>query len=78
MFSTDELCSFLAETFDEDVTESFRKNKITGSTFMKLSEQQIEKMVTAIGDVVELRALQSRVKKELDLLAEPVCSLTCY
>ena len=44
----------LSTRFDEVVTESFRMNKISGHCFMKLSEQQMGRIVTAIGDVVEL------------------------
>lgn len=40
---------------------------------MKLSEQQLERLVVAIGDIVELQALQTRVKRKLNPLAEQVC-----
>ena len=43
--------------FDSEVVESFKSNKISGKRFMKLTETQIEKLVTAIGDVVELKGL---------------------
>jgi len=43
--------------FDSEIVESFKSNKISGKRFMKLTETQIEKLVTAIGDVVELKGL---------------------
>lgn len=71
--SIDDFCDFLSQiSFDEDVIELFRKNKISGWSFMKLTEQQLEKLVTAIGDVVELQALQTRVKRKTNPLAEQV------
>ena len=70
-----EFCDFLSTRFDEVVTESFRMNKISGHCFMKLSEQQMGRMVTAIGDVVELLELQSRVIKLLNPLSEQVSHL---
>ena len=70
-----EFCDFLSTRFDEVVTESFRMNKIGGHCFMKLSEQQMGRIVTAIGDVVELLDLQSRVIKLLNPLSEQVSHL---
>ena len=70
-----EFCDFLSTRFDEVVTESFRMNKISGHCFMKLSEQQMGRIVTAIGDVVELLDLQSRVIKLLNPLSEQVSHL---
>ena len=71
--SVEEFCEYLSVKFEEDVIESLRKNKISGKSFMKLSEQQLERLVVAIGDVVELQALQTRVKRKLNPLAEQVC-----
>ena len=61
--SVDEFCDFLSTKFDDDVVTTFRENKISGASFTKLSERQLEKLVTAMGDVVELQALQEKVKK---------------
>lgn len=61
-FSVEEFSSFLAEGFDEDVADTFEKNKISGSLFLKLSEDQLGRMVEAIGDVVNLKLLQGRVQ----------------
>ena len=45
---------------DEEVSAAFKKNKISGSVFLRLSEGQLGRMVEAIGDVVELQALLKR------------------
>lgn len=73
--TVEEFGEFLSAKFDHDVIESLRVNKVSGGTFMKLNEQQIGWMVTAIGDVVELIELQKRVNKLLNPLFEQVsCS----
>lgn len=61
-FSVKEFCNFLAKKFDKEIADTFEKNKISGSIFLKLSENQLERMVEAMGDVVSLQSLQSRVK----------------
>ena len=58
--SVDEFGDYLLEKFDEDVVEIMKKNKISGATFLKLSERQIESMIPAVGDVVELLDLQTK------------------
>lgn len=60
-FSVTEFAAFLATRFNLDIAEEFERNKMSGSVFLKLSENQIEKMVPAIGDIVELQSLQSRI-----------------
>ena len=62
-FSVREFSDFLAENFDDEVADSFKQNKISGSLFLKLSEDQLGRMVQAIGDVVNLTSLQSRIKE---------------
>jgi hypothetical protein len=64
-FSVKEFASFLAERFEECVSQQFEENKICGSIFLKLTEDQIGRMVDCIGDLVELQSLQSRVKEML-------------
>ena len=61
--SVDEFCDFLSTKFDDDVVTTLRENKISGASFTKLSERQLEKLVTAMGDVVELQALQEKIQK---------------
>ena len=58
-----QFCDYIAENFDEEVSDSFKRNKISGSVFLRLSEGQLGRMVEAIGDVVELQSLQSKVTK---------------
>ena len=53
-----EFAEFLGTKFDEDVVEAFRRNKISGSIFQLMSEEQITSLVTAIGDIIELQQLQ--------------------
>ena len=58
-FSVDELCSFLE-------AEGSRANPSQTAVF---GEQQLEEMVTVIGDAVEVKALQSHVKEEMKPIA---------
>ena len=60
-YSVGEFSDYLLEHFDPEVAAVFEKNKISGSSFMKLSENQIGRMVEAIGDIVELQSLQYRI-----------------
>ena len=39
---------YLANYFDQEVANAFEKNKISGSSFLKLSESQLGRMVEAI------------------------------
>ena len=64
--SVEDFASFLHDRFDEDVIDVMKKNKIAGTTFLKLSERQIEKMIPAIGDVVELMEMQARINSPRD------------
>ena len=61
-YSVKEFADYLADHFNAEIADSFEKNKISGRLFLKISEAQIEKMVEALGDVVELQSLQSRVQ----------------
>lgn len=62
--TVNEFSDFLADRFDKDVVDVMKRNKIAGSTFLKLSEMQIERMIPAIGDVVELRELQIKINSQ--------------
>ena len=62
-YSVEELHDFLILKFDEDLASAFRRNKIAGSHFLKLSEVQFNQMVPAIGDVVDLQTLQKEILK---------------
>jgi len=56
VMSVTAFAEYLQRRFDEDVVDVM-KSKISGSVFLKLSERQIECMIPAMGDVVELVAL---------------------
>ena len=58
-YNVEQFCEYLAMKFDKDMVESFRFNKISGSVFLQLSEEQIGKMFKAIGDVVQLLNLKT-------------------
>jgi hypothetical protein len=63
--SVGEFADYLTFNFDDEIVDTMRKNKISGATFLKLSERQIEKMIPAVGDVVEMRELQARLKEQV-------------
>ena len=58
-YNVEQFGEYLATKFDKDVVESFRVNKISGSVFLQLSEEQIGNMVKSIGDVVQLLNLKT-------------------
>ena len=60
--SVAEFSEYLLNKFDEDVVNIIKNNKISGSIFLKLTECQLEQMIPAIGDVVELMGLQEELK----------------
>lgn len=61
LMSVGEFADYLTYDFEDDVVDIMRKNKISGSTFMKLSERQMERMIPAVGDLVQLREMQARL-----------------
>lgn len=76
-YSVGELCDFLSTSFDDEVVSAFRSNKISGSSFMKLSNSQIEKIIPAMGDAVELQALQDRVNACIQIQVKPISGSFC-
>ena len=70
--SVGDFANFLCEDeyFDEDLVAIMKKNKISGATFLKLSERQLEKMVPALGDVIELRGLQARLNSQVNVIVK--------
>lgn len=75
--STKDFSIYITETFDADIGESFLNNKISGSLFLKLSESQIVRMVPALGDVIELQSLQSRVQDSLQVNSLLILMFVC-
>ena len=63
-------------SYCESISEEFVKNKISGSVFLKLTESQLEKMVTAIGDIVELQSLQERVNNSSTAMVSKQLAIT--
>ena len=55
----DEFCDYLLEEkeFHSDVVTSFSRNRISGATFMGLSEDDLKDLVPVIGDRVNVRKL---------------------
>lgn len=51
--------------FDEDVIDAIKKNKISGSILIRLSEKQMEKIIPAVGDLVVLMEMQDRIKDQV-------------
>ena len=74
-YSVRELSDYLYEHFDRDVSEAFERNKISGSSFLKLSESQLGRMLEAIGDIVELQSLQCRVHAQVIIFL--FCFVVC-
>ena len=62
--SVSKLCEILTgEKFDEDVVESFRKNKIDGETFLELDHDDLKELgIIALGDRKKVKKLQQRLK----------------
>ena len=50
----------LCATFVKEVIEAFYVNKISRKAFLKLSENHLSSLVSAIGDVLELKEIQER------------------
>jgi len=59
--NVEQFCDYLVLKFANDVVESFRTNKITGSVFLQLTEEYIGKIATALGDVVQLTSLRTKI-----------------
>jgi hypothetical protein len=61
--STEEFADYLEKEYDDEVSEIFKKNKIDGSVFMLMNENQLSALVPAVGDVIRFQELQKHVKK---------------
>ena len=59
--SVTQFADYLSDKFDEDVIDVMKRNKISGATFLKLSEKQLEKIIPAVGDIVEPKELQIKI-----------------
>lgn len=72
--SVSQLSTFISTKLDEEVGEMFLKNKISGSIFLLMSEEQIAQLVPAIGDVIMLQQLQTTYKTPTGSYQVGVCS----
>lgn len=51
-----EFCTYLEDKkFDEDIIQRFSKNKICGSTFLSLTEDDLKELLPVIGERVRVR-----------------------
>ena len=66
----DDVCDYLEEKgFHSDIVTSFHRNRMSGATFLELSEDDLKDLVPVIGDrvtvrsglLVELREVQCRI-----------------
>ena len=59
-----EFCTYLADkNFDEDIVQKFSKNKICGSTFLNLTEDDLKDLLPVIGERVRVRQLLKEAKQ---------------
>lgn len=50
-FSGDELCEYLeSQNVDPDIIETVKKNKISGASFLQLTEDHLKEMFPVIGE----------------------------
>lgn len=62
-FSVDDLVDFLLEKgVCEDVAENFRKNRVSGTAFLKLTEEDLKELVPIIGVRTEVRDILAESK----------------
>lgn len=61
----DEFCDYLLKEkgFHSDVVTSFNRNRISGATFLDLSEEDLKDLVPVIGDRVDVRKLLVQLKE---------------
>ena len=63
---------FLETKVDQEVVETLEKNKISGSIFLLMSDQQLSSLVPAIGDLISLQQLQPACRKTPPTCVTPV------
>ena len=60
----EELGSFLSEkNVDEEVIDNFKKNKVSGASFVKLTDNDLNDLIPSIGLRPEVRAILKESKK---------------
>ena len=69
-----DLCKTLTEKFDEEVVETFRKNKIDGATLLELTQEDMKELgIFALGDRKKLAKLTARLAST----GKPMGTLVC-
>ena len=60
----EELGSFLSEkNVDEEVIDNFKKNKVSGASFVKMTGDDLNDLIPSIGLRPEVRAILRRVRR---------------
>lgn len=60
----EELGSFLSEkNVDEEVIDNFKKNKVSGASFIQLTDNDLNDLIPSIGLRPEVRAILKESKK---------------
>lgn len=60
----EELGTFLSEkNVDDEVIDNFKKNKVSGASFLKLTESDLNDLIPSIGLRPEVRAILKESKK---------------
>ena len=67
----DDFCDYLEKGFHSDIVMSFHRNRMSGATFLELSEDDLKDLVPVIGDRVTVRRL-------LVELREVQCHIASY
>ena len=63
IMSKEELASYLEqEGLDSDVIETLRSNKISGSSFLELSLEDLKELFPIVGDRIAVKKLQEKFK----------------
>ena len=60
---------YLAEEgIHKDIIVAFAANRICGSTFLKLNEEDLKELIPLIGDRIRVRELQNKAREVIVLL----------
>ena len=62
IMSKEELAYLEQEGLDSDVIETLRSNKISGSSFLELSLEDLKELFPIVGDRIAVKKLQEKFK----------------
>ena len=69
-----EFCTYLEDkNFDEDIVHRFSKNKICGSTFLNLTEDDLKDLLPVIGERVRVRKLLKEARQVCNYTRNSAC-----